>query len=429
MPRSPRNELAAARERAGLSQEALAEMVGVSRDTIARWERGDAGIYPHNRLKWVKALGVSVEELEGMRRQIAAADDVTTASQRTVSAPQSWPEAELIDLQEPSPHQPQCFDDGLWKLQGALHPPVVSPDLLGPMESHIVDMDQAFGHWSLDRLWQETGQLLEAVSGWLSNPQPVATRRRLTALAGRLAGLRGCVLVDQMQHREAMQWLRTAESAAREALDVDLAAWVLAYQSLVSYDNEDFTTNRQVLEEASALAHDGGTTTVRAWVGVLLARSQACVGDRSAFHSTADQAARLLDATDRAERRHGMDFAGDQLDISYYTGLSMLSLEQFDKARSAFVEALGNLPAERRRARAMLRLSVASVASRERKVDEAMSHLGEALILLEGDPAGRVAQRAFEVRASLNDQSSSPAIRELDERMALVAGPDPHHRQ
>ena len=51
------------RKRAGLSQEALADMVGVSRQAVSKWETGTADPSTSNLLALAKLFGVSAEEL------------------------------------------------------------------------------------------------------------------------------------------------------------------------------------------------------------------------------------------------------------------------------------------------------------------------------------------------------------------------------
>ncbi len=222
-----------------------------------------------------------------------------------------------------------------------------------------------------------------------------------------------------------MAWFRTAESAAREAVDVNLTAWLLAYQSLVSFDQERFVESHDLLCEAAVLARQGESETLRAWVDVLLARSFAVAGDERSFEAVGERATVRLDKTLDVERRHGMDFADDHLDLSYYTGSSYLALGRFGDARDAFSRALDHLPLDRRRARAMLGLSLASVASRQGQVDVAAAHVGQSLELVDGGPPGRVGRRAVEVRAGLGSAERSQSLRLLDERMAAVAGAKP----
>jgi putative transcriptional regulator len=65
MPTRKRSRVATARERAGLSQPALAERVGASRPTIARIETGGHAPSVTLALAIARELGESVEDLFG----------------------------------------------------------------------------------------------------------------------------------------------------------------------------------------------------------------------------------------------------------------------------------------------------------------------------------------------------------------------------
>jgi putative transcriptional regulator len=68
MPRRKRSRVAQARDRAGLSQPALAERVGVGRATIARIEAGSTSPSVAVALAISRELGETVEALFGGER-------------------------------------------------------------------------------------------------------------------------------------------------------------------------------------------------------------------------------------------------------------------------------------------------------------------------------------------------------------------------
>jgi transcriptional regulator with XRE-family HTH domain len=62
---TPRRErLARRRKTLGLTQEALAELLGVERSTVMRWEHGDTEPLPSMRPRLAKALRVSADRLQ-----------------------------------------------------------------------------------------------------------------------------------------------------------------------------------------------------------------------------------------------------------------------------------------------------------------------------------------------------------------------------
>lgn len=63
MTASLQENIAATRKAAGLTQEELANKIGVSRQTVSDWERGDATPDLANAAKIASALGVTVDAL------------------------------------------------------------------------------------------------------------------------------------------------------------------------------------------------------------------------------------------------------------------------------------------------------------------------------------------------------------------------------
>jgi tetratricopeptide (TPR) repeat protein/transcriptional regulator with XRE-family HTH domain len=69
-----RRRLAERRKALGLTQEALADLMGVERSTVVRWERGLTGPTPWMRPRLAKALRVSAERLEELLAPSAPAE-------------------------------------------------------------------------------------------------------------------------------------------------------------------------------------------------------------------------------------------------------------------------------------------------------------------------------------------------------------------
>jgi len=79
VPGSPGARIKAARIAAGLTQEGLADLVGVSRSAVAQWETDRAGQVGGNLARIAEALAVSVGHLltGGPREGTARAEDAT----------------------------------------------------------------------------------------------------------------------------------------------------------------------------------------------------------------------------------------------------------------------------------------------------------------------------------------------------------------
>ena len=68
-----RHRLAQRRKTVGFSQERLAEVVGVDRSTVVRWERAETEPQPWHRPRLAAALKLSVEELAALLADVGEA--------------------------------------------------------------------------------------------------------------------------------------------------------------------------------------------------------------------------------------------------------------------------------------------------------------------------------------------------------------------
>lgn len=74
-----RHRLVSARKAAGFSQERLAEVVGVERTTVMRWERGQTRPQPCARPKLARALGISDQSLAELLGEPAEPEGAASA--------------------------------------------------------------------------------------------------------------------------------------------------------------------------------------------------------------------------------------------------------------------------------------------------------------------------------------------------------------
>lgn len=70
-----RQKLIDARKAAGKNQEQVAELVGVDRTTIGKWERDESTPHPNQRPAYAEALGVTLSELAAMLSSLPADTD------------------------------------------------------------------------------------------------------------------------------------------------------------------------------------------------------------------------------------------------------------------------------------------------------------------------------------------------------------------
>jgi transcriptional regulator with XRE-family HTH domain len=120
-----RHRLAQRRKAVGLSQEALAEVMGVDRSTIVRWERAATEPQPWHRPRLARALKVSIEELAAL----------------------------LADVGEPSAPPSERLDYVL------KHPASVDLLAVAYLRERLARLDEQYDHIPSTLLLAEAGQL------------------------------------------------------------------------------------------------------------------------------------------------------------------------------------------------------------------------------------------------------------------------------
>ncbi len=70
------NRLAELRKQHGLSQEELADQLGVSRQAVSKWERGEASPDTDNLIELSRIYGISLDELLGLKKEDKDDDNI-----------------------------------------------------------------------------------------------------------------------------------------------------------------------------------------------------------------------------------------------------------------------------------------------------------------------------------------------------------------
>lgn len=93
-------KLTSLRRHHSLSQEALAEKIGVSRQAISRWERGEASPDTDNVLSIAKLYGISVDDILGDKTAEAVISEIKNKKEDTVKVSEICEEAKIKEPEE-----------------------------------------------------------------------------------------------------------------------------------------------------------------------------------------------------------------------------------------------------------------------------------------------------------------------------------------
>ena len=152
-----RRMLAERRKVIGYSQERLAELLGVERSTVGRWEAGETSPQPWCRPKLAKALAVSVDELD-----ILLTSGATAAPQEG----SQWPGGDMAaELAEDPEHDPVL--SAPWSHRGSVEVAVVLGDGDQPVKRRGFAVLSGLALTAPAHQWliQQPGPLVSGLSG------------------------------------------------------------------------------------------------------------------------------------------------------------------------------------------------------------------------------------------------------------------------
>jgi len=142
------------------------------------------------------------------------------------------------------------------------------------------------------------------------------------------------------------------------------------------------------------------------------------MGETAAFRDAQDAANDAIDRTRLDDRRHGMDFDHGRLNVAYYEGTSLVTLEQPQAARPSLSVALAVQGPKHLKARSIVLLALATTHVQQREVEEACALAGRALEIPSEQRIGPIEQRARDLMHALEPWHSDSAVVTLRDRLA-----------
>lgn len=321
-----RHRFAERRKAMGLSQEALAEAVGVDTSTVARWERGETEPQPVHRPRLADALKVSVEEVGELLVNGEAevpAEERTTEKLESTDPP---PIASRLVRQQPT--EAVSLPPSLPRIdhrQAAAH----AERLLG----YFLALEAEVGG---DQLYAPLATQVER----LAPIADTAARPSLLGAFAQLCQLTGWLALDANRHSIARQHFCTAVLVSHQADEPALAASALAYLSLQETYRNHPERALALARTAYDVASGSGTPCMNTMLATRLARAQARIGNGQDS----------LAAIGRAEEAFGSSNGSvpeplwlsyvDEREVTAQKGACYLDLGMHRQATAALLEAV-----------------------------------------------------------------------------------------
>ncbi|MEU2020852.1 helix-turn-helix transcriptional regulator [Streptomyces sp. NPDC016469] len=412
--------LADRRRTLGCSQEKLAELVGVDRTTVGRWERGVIQPQPPQRRRLALALEVGLPELDALLSPSRASGQGAVGHES----------AQSHDAGDPDEMIRREFLRIL-TISGALTIlPVEEAEALvdGVRRGEPADFARMNVHlWQVYQLARSKGSvypvvrdqlaaLTDALGGHRGSPRP------LLNAAADLFQLAGEVAFDGSRYADAAASYSLAASVGKDADAYDLWACALVRHAYVDMSERRYQQAAQMLGAAARLAERGDShLSTRHWVASVQAEAFAGLGDLDACERAMDQADRVRDLPEAGVSGGWLRFDGARL--TEERGSRYVQLGRLDLAERALHEALKQTalasgPSYRRRASVLVDL--AAVGAKRRDPEQVVTYGTEAVGLARASGSGYVARRLRALRDEFGPLDRDQRVVELGAEIGLL---------
>ncbi|WP_406692784.1 helix-turn-helix domain-containing protein [Saccharopolyspora sp. ID03-671] len=398
-----RRGLAARRAGLGYTQESFADVVGVERSTVWRWESGVVVPLPEQCSRIRAVLGLMPSEFDELLREVTA--ERVSAPRQTSErrAASSWDDPDEVLLQLHELQDSNVGEGQVRLLEDQVQRIVADYEQCGPSE-----------------LGPPTARLRRQVHQLLCGRQLLRTRYRLHRVAAQLAGLLGYMAVNTGRFRLASEYCAEALHLAIEIEDIGLQVWVWGTRSLGAYYQADFVRAHADAARGHALAPNSPQSIRLLANGEARALGQ--LGDRAGADAAIGHALALLDRYDvdpeltpcisfepygyaRVAANAATAYVplGDTPRVLHYTGDIDPAVEHADSDWS----------------RALVRLDIATAVLRQQDADleQALALGREALRVCADQPIRSVWQRANTLHGLTQRWANEPQVIEFTDQL------------
>ncbi|MEW1633739.1 helix-turn-helix domain-containing protein [Streptomyces sp. NPDC093801] len=382
------------RKTLGYSQEKLAELLGVDRTTVGRWEGGKITPQPCQRPGLARALDISLQELEALLSPPQAVERGTAEQKSTdrpsVGDPDEMIRREFLRILTVSGALSVLPLDEAEALADGVHRG--NPDDFARMNGHL---------WQVYQLARTKGTVHPVVRDQLTTlKEALSGERRGNSLlllnaAADLFQLAGEVAFDANRYADAAASYALAASVGKEADAYDLWACALVRHAYVDLSERKYREAADILHAAERVAARGDSTlSTRHWVASVQAEVLAGSGDLAGCERALARAEEVQHLAGDSANGGWLRFDGTRL--AEERGARYVQLGRFDLAEEVLTKALDHSAlafghSYRRRGAVLADLAVIGVKRRDS--DQVVAFTREALDLAHASSSGYIARR------------------------------------
>ncbi|WP_017624729.1 helix-turn-helix domain-containing protein [Nocardiopsis chromatogenes] len=377
-----RVRFARCRRSVGLTQEDLAERLGVERSTVVRWEAGDTTPQPWQRPRLARTLGIEPEELESL---LQADNDLKDAKSD--------------------------------RLAFALrHPSRTDSEVIEELRELVSELDSRYDALPSAALIGSAGQVHAQITHLRSHTTTHAKQSALAQVEAQSSIVMAQLVWDVSQRRDhssAAAYLDQATQAANRAEDAHLAAYSLLRKSYLSlYGEKDPIRGAGLAQVASDMAH-AKSPSLSGLAQLHVAEGGAMAQNQGSCEAALGQAEALL------QRKNDDDPATAYFTRGEYdrlAGSCYLSLGLMGRAEASLQAAASELRARKKSQAIVLgNLSLALIG--QGRADEGVDVLHHALDEVEQTRGGGGLNIAFTAGRTLRRWRHEPWVQDVHDRL------------
>ncbi|MFD9454793.1 multiprotein-bridging factor 1 family protein [Streptomyces sp. NPDC059985] len=415
--------LAGRRRALGYSQEELAELLGVDRTTVGRWESGKVEPQPPQRRRLATTLGISLQELEDLLAQPRAAGFEAPGKQCS-DHPTAGDLDEMIRREFLR----------ILTISGALSSfSLDDADALsgGAARGTAADFELMNAHlWQVYRLARSKGSVYTIIRDQLTTLNEALSAGRgnsrlLLSAAADLFQMAGEVAFDSNRYADAAASYTLAASVSKDADAYDLWACALVRHAYVDMSEQRYGQAAQMLDAAERLAGRGNSSlSTRQWVASVQAEAYAGLGDLSACEHALDRAEKVRDLASDSTNGGWLRFDGTRL--AEERGARYLKLGRLDAAEETLNSALHQavlLSGQSYRRKGVVLADLAAIGARRRDPEQLIAYGWQAIHLARASSSGYIARRLLALCDEFGPMRNDRRVAELGAGIAMLNTP------